>query len=130
MSVESPELHLIDSRSLFHLFVCLLRFLFSDLFIPIQDKGMMHWKVISVVVPAKNPPFLCETNVVIDEEADLQESDADDENRIVSPFFESSSFAATLISQGIQCNVYRLHLTTSHLSLFQPLTGDKYILGW
>ena len=60
---------------------------------------MIDWEVIDVLVPPESPPCSREANVVKDEKADLQQSDADDENWIVASFLELP-FDAKLISDG------------------------------
>ena len=76
VSVESPDLHLfVQIQDVY--FICLLPFLFVyffDLFIPIQDEGVINGEVITVVVPPKRPPFACDADVVVDEKANLQQS--------------------------------------------------------
>ena len=67
------------------------------LFVLVQDQRMIKRHIIAVVIPTKRLPLFCYADVVINEEANLQQAYAYHEDWIV-PFFLSSFFTCCVFA--------------------------------
>ena len=67
------------------------------LFVLVQDQRMIKRHIIAVVIPTKRLPLFCYADVVINEEANLQQAYAYHENWIVA-FFLSSFFTCCVFA--------------------------------